>query len=50
MEENKKHFFTGKVISKKMAKTATVLVEMTFKDSRVHKIIKKRRNFMCMIH
>jgi small subunit ribosomal protein S17 len=43
--EEKKNLFTGKVISKKMSKTATVVVETTFKDPRVHKIIKKKKKF-----
>jgi small subunit ribosomal protein S17 len=48
MEKNsiqKKHLFRGKVISKKMSKTATVLFERTFIDKTVKKIVMKRKKF-----
>jgi small subunit ribosomal protein S17 len=41
----KKHLFRGKVISKKMSKTATVLFERTFVDKTVKKIVMKRKKF-----
>lgn len=50
MENNKqvnqkKHFFKGIVISKKMLSTATVEIERVFKDSRVNKIVRQKRKF-----
>lgn len=42
---DKKHLFRGKVISKKMSKTATVLFERTFIDKKVKKIVTKRQKF-----
>lgn len=43
--EKKKRFFIGKVISKKMEKTATVEIEVTYKDNRVHKIVRRTKKF-----
>ena len=37
--------FKGKVVSKKMHKTITVLFERTFIDSKVKKIVTKRKKF-----
>lgn len=41
----KKHLFKGRVISKNMSKTATVLLERVFLDKKVKKIVTKKRKF-----
>ena len=42
---NNKRFFIGKVISKKMQKTATVEVERTYAHPIVHKVVVSRKKF-----
>lgn len=41
----KKHTFQGEVISKKMEKTATVLVKRVFLDKKVKKIVTSTKKF-----
>jgi len=41
----KKHFFKGIVVSKKMLLTATVVIERVFKDLKVNKIVRKKTKF-----
>ena len=48
MEEinvKKKHLLKGKVISKNMSKTSTVLFERAFMDKKVKKIVIKKKKF-----
>lgn len=45
MIEKKKFLFRGKVIGKKMAKTATVLVERVIRHPVVKKVIRRKTKF-----
>lgn len=43
--EKKRKFFIGKVVSRKMEKTSTVEIEVTYKDKRVHKVVRNKKKF-----
>jgi len=44
-QEKRKKLYTGIVVSKKMNKTATVLVEHVYKHAVVGKVLRKKRKF-----
>jgi small subunit ribosomal protein S17 len=43
--KTKKKLIQGRVVSKKMSKTATVEVERVFRHPELHKVVKSKRKF-----